>query len=499
MEKQHITDHTAGLAHSKMGLRKPMEKINKIYGPPGTGKTFRLIRRVKAYERIGVPLHKIGYFAFTRKAAEEARKRINVSEKEVPYFQTIHAFCYHLLGLSEEDIMQPYHYEDLGKKLNIRVSFNDKYNEEETHFLSCNNPYFQMIQKAINKDIDIRTEFDLNEHDKKQVKDYDTLNHIYRNFLVYKDKNNLFDFNDIIKSVLHSNKIPQFKVIFIDEAQDLSPLQWQLYDKLKYHCEQMYLAGDDDQAIYAWAGADVKRFVQEPAREIVLRKSRRISKAVQEESTGPINNIIGIRKLKKYYPRDYEGESHYISDLNQVDLTKGKWLILTRTKSNLLDIMKDLKRKNFYYQSNKGKSFKVGMYEAAIAYTKWTKGEVLDEKEIGAVKEYIPTGNWDKKIPWYDKFVADQKEILYLRNLIASKENLKEKARIWLSTIHAIKGGEEDNVILSLHQGRTVQQGIKSSVDKQDEEHRVWYVGITRARNNLYKLRAKKKLREYQL
>ena len=488
-----------GLDPFQMDLRKPMEKINKIYGPPGTGKTFRLIRRVKAYERIGVPLHKIGYFAFTRKAAEEARKRINVSEKEVPYFQTIHAFCYHLLGLSEEDIMQPYHYEDLGKKLNIRVSFNDKYNEEETHFLSCNNPYFQMIQRAINKDIDIRAEFDLNEHDKKQVKDYDTLNHIYRNLLVYKDKNNLFDFNDIIKSVLHSDKIPLFKAIFIDEAQDLSPLQWQLYDKLKYHCEQMYLAGDDDQAIYAWAGADVKRFVQEPAREIVLKQSRRISMAVQGESRYPIAKIKGIRKIKNYRPRNYVGESHYISDLNQVDLTQGKWLILTRTKSNLLDIMKDLKRKNFYYQSNKGKSFKVGMYEAAVAYTKWTMNELLDEKEISAVKEFIPTDNWDVKVPWYDKFVADQKEILYLRNLIASKEKLKEKARIWLSTIHAIKGGEEDNVILSLHQGRTVQQGIKSSVDKQDEEHRVWYVGVTRARNNLYKLRAKKKLREYQL
>ena len=107
-----------------------MEKINKIYGPPGTGKTFRLIRRVKAYQRKGVPLHKIGYFAFTKKAAQEARERIGVSEKRVPYFQTIHAFCYHLLGLNEEDIIQPYHYEDLGKKLNVRVSFTDKYNEE---------------------------------------------------------------------------------------------------------------------------------------------------------------------------------------------------------------------------------------------------------------------------------------------------------------------------------------------------------------------------------
>ena len=476
-----------------------MQKINKIYGPPGTGKTFRLIRRVKAYERKGVPLHKIGYFAFTRKAAEEARKRINVSEKEVPYFQTLHAFCYHLLGLNEEDIIQPYHYEDLGKKLNIRVSFTDKYNEEETHFLTCNNPYFQMIQRAINKDITIRKEFDLNEHDKKQVKDFDTLDHIYKNLQIYKNKNSLYDFNDIIKSVINSNKIPHFKAIFIDEAQDLSPLQWQLYDKLKEHCDQIYLAGDDDQAIYAWAGADVKRFVQEPAKERILKQSRRISMAVQAEARYPIMRIEGVRKKKFYRPRSYDGESRYIADLNQVDLTKGKWLILTRTKSNLLDIMKDLRRKNFYYQSNKGKSFKVGMYEAAAAYTKWTNNEVLNEKEINSIKEYIPNADWDVKVPWYDKFIADQKEILYLRNLIASKENLKEKARIWLSTIHAIKGGEEDNVILSLHQGRTVQQGIKLSIDKQDEEHRVWYVGITRARNNIYKLRAKKKLKEYQL
>ena len=149
----------------------------KIYGPPGTGKTFRLIRRVKAYVRTGTPLHRIGYFAFTKKAAAEARKRIGVSDKEVPYFQTLHAFCYHLLGLKEEDIIQPYHYEDLGKKLNVRVSFVDKYNEEESHFLTCNNPYFQMIQKAINKDIPVREEFNLNEHDRREV-NWDTLNHI---------------------------------------------------------------------------------------------------------------------------------------------------------------------------------------------------------------------------------------------------------------------------------------------------------------------------------
>ena len=75
-----------------------MKKPIKIYGPPGTGKTFRLIRRVNAYVRTGTPYHKIGYFAFTKKAAKEARERIGVDEKQVPYFQTLHAFCFHLLN-----------------------------------------------------------------------------------------------------------------------------------------------------------------------------------------------------------------------------------------------------------------------------------------------------------------------------------------------------------------------------------------------------------------
>ena len=81
----------------------------KFYGPPGTGKTHRLISRVKAYVRTGVPLHKIGYFAFTRKAAKEARERIGEDEKKIPYFQTFHSFAYHQLNLQEENIMQPYH------------------------------------------------------------------------------------------------------------------------------------------------------------------------------------------------------------------------------------------------------------------------------------------------------------------------------------------------------------------------------------------------------
>ena len=81
----------------------------------------------------------------------------------------------------------------------------------------------------------------------------------------------------------------------------------------------------------------------------------------------------------------------------------------------------------------------------------------------------------------------------------AFDKNLNAKARIWLSTIHAAKGGEEDNVILCLDMGNKILKSIKRSQQKNDEEHRVWYVGTTRARNNLYKLKAKIKRTGYQL
>ena len=471
--------------------------IHKIYGPPGTGKTHRLISRARAYVRIGTPLHKIGYFAFTRKAAKEAKERMPIDDKKLEHFQTLHSFAYNTLGLEEENIMQPFHYEDLGKELGIRVKYSDKYNEEETHYLTCNNPYFQLIGRAINRDVDIREEFDRNEHDRKQIR-WVTLKHIHDNFIKYKQNYKLQDFNDIINNVL--NRVPNFDVVFIDEAQDLSPLQWKLYDKLKEKSKDVYLAGDDDQAIFAWAGADVKRFIKEPAKERVLNKSKRISIEVQVQSGVVVDRILEIRKEKEYLPRPYEGLCKYISNLGQVDLSKGKWLILTRTKNQLLDLMKQVRKKNLYYQSNKGRSYKVRLYKAAKLYTEWTKGKILDEKEEKECKDFMGNEHFNRKLSWYDVFVAaSEKDIRYIRLMLENGEDLDQDARIFMSTIHAIKGGEQDNVIISLHQGSTIQKAIRRSVEKRDEEHRVWYVGITRARNNLYKLKSKNKLKEYKL
>jgi len=475
--------------------------IYKYFGPPGTGKTHKLISRAKAYIRIGTPLDSIAYFAFTKKAAKVARDRMPVDNDKLYYFRTIHSFAFDQLDLNTKKVMQPSDYEKIGKQLNIRVKYYDKYNREEIFYLNNDSPYFQMIGRAMNRDISIREEYDRNEHNRKEIKRFSILKNIDDNLKEYKRVKEKLDFNDMINQLIDKEDLPRFKVIFIDEAQDLSPLQWKLFDKLKEYADDIYLAGDDDQAIFAWAGADVNRFINEPAKETVLKYSKRISRAVQEQSMVPLTNIIGQRKLKQYYPRDYEGISERINNLDQVDLTKGKWLIQTRTISRLNRMTKELRKRNLYYETNKGKSFKVRIYNASVNYNSWCRGIELEEKEIKDIVEFtgLQQEQWDKNINWFDAFKeTDYKEREYIKHLLDNGENLDEEARIQVSTIHAAKGGEEDNIILCLDMGDKIKKAIKKSQDKHDEEHRVWYVGSTRTRNNLYKLKARLKRNEYK-
>jgi len=73
--------------------------MRKILGPPGTGKTTRLLNYAKTFIKLGTPIDKIGYFAFTKKAANEAKGRMldqnpNLSEKKLKHFRTLHSLAF---------------------------------------------------------------------------------------------------------------------------------------------------------------------------------------------------------------------------------------------------------------------------------------------------------------------------------------------------------------------------------------------------------------------
>jgi superfamily I DNA/RNA helicase len=100
---------------------------------------------------------------------------------------------------------------------------------------------------------------------------------------------------------------------------------------------------------------------------------------------------------------------------------------------------------------------------------------------------------------WYEIFKADPEECLYIREMIRNGEKLSQDSRIKLSTIHAAKGGEATNVLIILDNTKKIREAIDKSLDKQDEEHRVWYVGITRTKQNLYIMEAKREDHGYDI
>ena len=80
----------------------------------------------------------------------------------------------------------------------------------------------------------------------------------------------------------------------------------------------------------------------------------------------------------------------------------------------------------------------------------------------------------------------DPEECLYIREMLRNKEELSKLARVKLSTIHSAKGGEATNVLLILDNTKKIREAVDKSEDKHDEEHRVWYVGVTRTKQNLF-------------
>ena len=490
--------------------------IRKILGPPGTGKTTKLLKYVKTFLRLGTPIDKIGYFAFTTKAANEAIDRMlsaypRYQRRHLQHFRTLHSLAFNQLGIKKAQVMQDEHYQDIGRKLGIEVTVYSN-GEEKTGFVDSDSEYFNIINSARIKNISVIDEYntdmyseDIDKHQLRILKD-EVDN--------YKRSYGLVDFTDMIEKFNVSELCPKYDVIFIDEAQDLSPIQWKMYDILKKNSKYVILAGDDDQAIYGWAGADVKRFQVEPAKNIILPQSYRVPLRVQHIAHQILDRIPDDRKIKKLWaPRPESGTVHHITSIEDAPLHEGDWLILARTNDKLIKIKPTLKDLAIYFEIKGRKSYKTRLYTAIKNYTRWTNGDKLSLSECKDLFEFLELEwvhdeermydleefGFSLQAPWYEVFKSDPEENLYIREMLRLEEKLNSPARVKLSTIHSAKGGEATNVLLILDNTKKIRDAVERSEDKHDEEQRVWYVGVTRTKQNLYIMTAKQEDRGYDI
>ena len=365
-----------------------------VLGPPGTGKTHTLLNKVDDYLKETDP-DKVGYFAFTKKAANEAKERamdkFNLSEDDLPYFRTLHSLAFRRLGINKENVMQRRHYEDLGQKINLPLDYND-YDEEETGLFTTKSDYLRIINLAKLRNITIDQQFNLGEHN--QDVEYDKLNIIANELDRYKKEYNLIDFNDMILDFVKSDKSPRFDVVFIDEAQDLSRMQWDMVNH--FNTQDSFIAGDDDQAIFRWAGADVDSFITQTGKMLHLTQSMRIPKKVHDFAMKIIERVSN-RIYKEWKPKTVEGSVRMYESFEDVDLSKGEWMVLTRTRHMLEAIEETLTTKGLYFENKFKKSFEKDIQDAAIDWHNLLKGQLLNYRQLENISKYMGPSHWHKK------------------------------------------------------------------------------------------------------
>lgn len=495
-----------------------MKRQRLIYfGPPGTGKTTTLLGLLEQELLRKVPPERIAFLTFTRRARAEAIERVEktlgIKAKDLPHFRTIHSMAFRSLGLKDGDVLDKKKLDEFGESLGLEfgsVAASELASEgvnsqsKGDHFLALDNLSRLRgvpLQKAW---ADARSAFE-----------WPVVDHFARSYRAFKEETGLLDFTDVLMEFARSRHELDVDVAFIDEAQDLSSLQWLAALQAAHQASHQYVAGDDDQAIYRWAGAEVEEFMKLEGERRVLELSYRLPKSIHSLASRIVGRIRQ-RVPKQFRPRDSEGRVFRHTRLEAIPLEQDGWLWLVRNRYLLTKLREHLEQNGIVYMEHGRSSITTSDVAAIYTWERLRQGKPQRAEDIRDVYAKLRSGTQvargHKLLPkaadgamltdsqlrdrhgllaagsWFEVFDSiHTNKRLYYRRLLRKTGSLRLKPAVQLETIHGAKGAEAPRVALFLEQSRRVYQEAQES---PDEEHRVFYVGATRAREELHLIQA---------
>ena len=448
-----------------------------ITAGPGSGKTTVLTHRIAHVinKNIFEPQNILA-ITFTRKAAQEMRERLNIligDDCLTIRIHTFHSFC---LNVLKE------HFEKAGLEKDFNVI-----SEQEKEL------YKDLPENIIEFD-------DLITKTVKLFKDYPQIKQQYQS---------------------------RFKYVSVDEYQDIDENQYKLIKNLVPYDGNIFAIGDPNQSIYGFRGGSARffnNFKQDyPEAEIInLKNNYRSSMYIVNASNQMIDcfNITAQNKLEpdkitihtaptskaeaEFVVSTIEnligGNSFFSFDSDRSDGQKesysfGDFAVLYRTSSQVHDLEEALARSGMPF---------VKLSDDLLCAKKPVRDLLKSLDDSMPVLNQLET-NFEKfkdKIEDYIfKYLFNlsntytiRKDFIHEVSLIKESDTLDERAdRIALMTLHSSKGLEFKNVFIVGLENGIIPLYKAQTAEEIEEERRLLYVGMTRAKQRLYLCRALKR------
>ena len=507
-------------------LKNLHKKTIKIYGPPGTGKTYTLIERIlKKYLRNGTRPERIAFISFTNKAVNTAVERAlstfpQYTIENFTRFKTLHKYCRRYFQEEVFDIKSCMI--DFALQESILKRSDNRLEDDEFIYKDWS---LSIYDKARNMMEDPIKVYKRESYKKDNIDVFQRKISTYEHYKNGGGESSFIDFTDMISKAIDEIDFPALDVLILDEAQDFTPLQWSVLFKIANKSKRIYLAGDDDQGIYQWNGADSKYFTTYfPGRKVVLRKTRRFGEAIHHFTEIIRRGIIDSEE-KEYLPSDKEGAVKRYLNFKEIDFNQeGTWYILGRVNKVVNELRMAAKEAGLYFGDNKNnKSFDRKQWQAIKAWTAISNGKSINKADAEVMFKYIrdlekdayrqdkfwmgepdfKTYTFQELKEWCGLTVPDEKKnkewwwilrrnftsrqkIYFIRLLKRyGQQQLNEEPKIIIDTIHSVKGGEADHVVLASKNDYASDFGRKTKLDKSGER-KVYYTGASRAKNTLH-------------
>jgi superfamily I DNA/RNA helicase len=514
------------------------------FGPPGTGKTTFGIEISRWWLTSGgLSGREIAYLAFTRQAALEALGRaIDASpggnEEDYPYFRTIHSLCYR--GLREASkwgkrVLTPTDMrrfsQEVGWKANFAIcDWEDVVTRDDsvavqTMWDKANMAYqISRISATSIQDLEA-ARYRLSKSAASSIGrlDEDVYRTFVRKYEDFKDRNGLVDFTDMLEyGLVAMPPLDGVRVVVVDEAQDLAPIHYAIVDRLFRSAGEIWWIGDDDQAIYRFAGAKADLFLDRARRadrRILLRRTHRFGDGIVGFSRKIISRVDD--RQEKDLITDREGGTVYTT--GSFRPVAGKTLVLHRHVSGCQEIAKRYMAAGIPFRNERGKDplsagKRIKAWKAINALAKGEKASIhgvsalfedvmpsvhmeegkppqrlvvhggkakiaqstekhvsLDEMVLHGI--LTPDGASAIKERSYE-MMKHSEDLLYYQRVVDNGYSLDGEPQAVISTIHAKKGAQADHVVVFAEMSRRCW-------DDRDTEHRLAYVAATRTRGDL--------------